>query len=64
VGIHYRVDQRQSSVASSILGAFTARAVYQKDFGCLMLRGPSPDKQATAIPELDTSLMPRLPGRE
>ncbi|OOG61493.1 hypothetical protein B0E46_16095 [Rhodanobacter sp. B04] len=43
--IHYEVDRARREVRSSVLGNFSARAVYREGLGCLLVQGDS------AVPE-------------
>lgn len=60
--IRYRVDREQASVTSSLLGAFTARAVYRKEFGCLVLHGPPPAESNASRSQDEPALLPPLAG--
>lgn len=61
--IRYRVDYAQASVTSSLLGAYTAKAVYRKSFGCLVLHGAPPVTQSAIVSPAEPALLPPLAGR-
>ncbi|MBW8077936.1 MAG: serine hydrolase [Gallionella sp.] len=60
--IRYKVDREQASVTSSLLGAFSATAVYRKGFGCLVLHGTPPAEQNASLPQDGPALLPPLAG--
>jgi CubicO group peptidase (beta-lactamase class C family) len=60
--IHYRVNRAQARVTSSLLGAFTAKAVYRKRFGCLVLHGTPPAEQKLRLSQDRLAPLPRFAG--
>lgn len=47
--VHYEVDRAKREVRSSVLGSFSARAVYREGLGCLLVQGDGPVPEAAGF---------------
>jgi CubicO group peptidase (beta-lactamase class C family) len=47
--IHYDVDRTRHEVRTTLLGGFTARAVFREGLGCLLVHGDGPVPEATGF---------------